>query len=310
MLRVEEKVKTLQYVILEKVKNQKKKETRTFERDHQQLESFKKMLLVNKGMCFCPVQLASISPNFSGADGMQGGYGRFATIYSYSLSDGVNRVNSFIQGPHTLAHVSVNYLMDHPLESVDRMKLYRKQIIHPQKVESILKEFNIDITKGKAEKYFKSYSRKYEEFQQFCDNPDAIFSKPNALLRELMEMHPMAVYGWKQNLCGENMVRRASKRSIQGKGEQYGAEIRLDRGWQPRGVLKRQMKKMPEWKNMREYLRLRLSIAIIEECLDNAVDQLMEYGKYTISDRDRGNKDLQASLPRAGDARNISTGFL
>lgn len=216
---------------------------------------------------------------------LQGGYGRFPTIYSYGFLNSNGTVNSANQGPHTLAHVSVNYLMDHPLKDANLLDLYASQVIPPEEVCGILDDLQIAYDKdGRAQKYVEDYNAKYNEFSMYMDNAAAMFEKPNALIRELMEMHPMAVYGWLTNIRQDASApaKRVSSKSIQGKGERYGEEIKLDKGWRPIGG-----NEIYE-EHMKEYLYLRLGMTVIESRLDEAVKTLMETGSYTITDADRG----------------------
>ena len=193
--------------------------------------------------------------------------------------------------------------MDHPLKSMETIDFYRRQVIDPDEVKTILKEFNINIEEDKVQRYLNSYRSKFSEWQEFCEDSGAIFKKPNALLRELMEMHPMTVYGWLTNLRGRG-VKGLSFASQRGKGERYGKVITLDRNWNPVRDNSEEMKNTPEWRNMEKYLRLRLSMTIIAKRLDDVVCKLMENGSYTITDEDLGI-DSQRAIPQAGDARDI-----
>lgn len=218
---------------------------------------------------------------------LQGGYGRFPTIYSYGFLKSGGTVSSVHQGPHTLAHVSVNYLMDHPVKAAEGnlMQLYDNQVISLEEMHVILKDLGIEIKEnGRAQAYVEAYAKKYMEWQAYKSNPMHIFQKPNALVRELMEMHPMAVYGWLTNIrrYTTDPAKKASLKSQMGKGERYGNEIKFDKNWRPVQV-------NPAYEyHMRQYLMRRLGMTIVGERLEQAVNSLMETGSYTITDADRG----------------------
>lgn len=213
---------------------------------------------------------------------MQGAYGRFPTIYSYGFMNSSGAVSSSNQGPHTLAHVSVSYLMDHPLPGRDVAGIYMSQVISPDEVMAILKSLGVE-DNIKAAKYIEDYQGKYEELQRYCTIAQYVLARPNALLRELMEMHPMAVYSWLTNIKTGN-VKRASLRNRSGKGETYGATIYLDKGWQSIQTPNKEQYVA----HMKEYLARRLSMSIIESRIPKVIEELMKEGSYTITDIDRG----------------------
>ena len=81
----------LQYMKEEKASKCRKK-IETCKRKYQQADTG--ILPVHTWRRSCPVQLASQSPKPTEEDGMQGGYGRYPTIYSYSITAVGNKVSS------------------------------------------------------------------------------------------------------------------------------------------------------------------------------------------------------------------------
>lgn len=198
-------------------------------------------------------------------------YGRYPTIYSYGMDTGSNRVSENKQGPHTLAHSSVDYLMDIAPTEYD----FSLQILSPQDVEQLLSRLYVYTeAELKSSKYMQDYFNKYNEFMEKKHQGKALY-------RELMEMHPMAVYGWLGNIkkgIAEQPI-PASKTSRKGKGERYGQTLYFDKQWA-------RMKNVGNEdilnKEMENYLRLRLSMGIKEDRIMNIINTLLTQGQYTI----------------------------
>lgn len=203
-----------------------------------------------------------------------GAYARFPTIYSYGLYKGGNKVDANKQGPHTLAHISVDYLMNVAPTEYN----FENQIPNPDEVFQIL--VNLGVIKdsmvdgdSKLEQYLYSYYNKYNSLEEEIQ-------KGKMLYRELMEMHPMATYAWRGNINKHIAANGtpASRRATAGEGERYGQTLSLDNGW--KGVGNTPDNIVEEMKN---YLALRLSMAVKEDKLENIIDNLIINGTYTIN---------------------------
>ena len=206
---------------------------------------------------------------------LAGTYGRYPTIYSYGRAEHTNKpLNE--QGPHTLAHISTDYLMDHVPDGYDFMQ----QIPDPYTVRNILDNLGVlsDDSK-KAYKYLDDYEKKYEKLEEFIAVENRIGTSPNAIMRELMEMHPMAVYGWQTNLK-EGTSAKTSGDNLKGKYERYGSIISVDNNWR-RGAGSSEV----YVHEMQQYLTMRLKMVLMDpEEIDDAVNKLMTHGKCNVAE--------------------------
>lgn len=203
-----------------------------------------------------------------------GAYLRYPTIYTYGKTKDTQKISADKdQGPHTLAHVSVDYLMTKAPDSYD----FYLQIPDPNVVYNILIELGVNMSENnKAQRYLYDYTSKYTNCISEKDRGAAI-------ARELMEMHPMAVYGWLSNIKEgpDHQGRSVSGTSLAGKGEKYGPELSLDSGWRI-GIAMRDLPSHPRTKQMAEYLRLRLSMAVDEQYIPDIVESLIVNGTYEL----------------------------
>lgn len=211
---------------------------------------------------------------------LTGLYNRFPTIYSYSMAASSQQINENLQGPHTLSHVSTDYLLDNMMEGYD----WRSQVPSPEEVETILCDIEVlDTTKTK--RYLEDYKKKYFDLFFLIEQG---LSKPTAILRELMEMHPMAVYSWRGNINKEAKGVAASKKSLMGKGELYGNKITVDKRWRPIGVNSESLSTHPMTIHMLNFLMLRLSMVIPNQENQRRIAlELLDKGEYIITDNDK-----------------------
>lgn len=211
---------------------------------------------------------------------LTGLYNRFPTIYSYSMATSSQKINENLQGPHTLSHVSTDYLLDNMRADYK----WESQVPSPEEVATILDEIGVRDTNKKA-RYLNDYNKKFINMHSLIQKG---LQKPTAILRELMEMHPMAVYSWRGNLNKDAKGVAASKNSLMGKGEIYGNKITVDRSWRPIGVDNQNLDQHPIAKHMLNFLMLRLSMVIPNpENQKRIAIELLQKGEYIITDNDK-----------------------
>lgn len=221
-----------------------------------------------------------ISPKANIDMALTGLYNRFPTIYSYSMVTSSQQINENSQGPHTLSHISTDYLLDNMITDSD----WRLQVPNPDTVKAILNEIGV-LETNKTKRYLEDYGKKYSNMHYLINEG---LKKPTAILRELMEMHPMAVYSWRGNLNKDAKGVAASKSSLMGKGEIYGNKITVDKRWQPIGISTDKLLTHPITKQMLIFLQLRLSMVIPNpEKQLRIAQELLQNGEYIITDEDK-----------------------
>ena len=203
-------------------------------------------------------------------------YNRYPTIYTYGMNTG-GQIDTNKQGPHTLSHVSINYLMDIAPTGYN----YAKQVLGMDDVVKILHDIGVLPKENeylKVDRYLAEYQGKLQNYQYEKE-------MGRTLVRELMEMHPMAVYGWVSNIKNyiRNKPRAVGHKALAGKGERYGETIFFDLNSKKMGSKTYRDNLNTQLKT---YLTLRLSMSVKSDRIESIVDTLFNEGEYTLQKED------------------------
>lgn len=195
-------------------------------------------------------------------------YDRYSTIYAYAYYKPENQLGE-IQGPHTLAHVSVNFLMKEAPSDYD----WWQQIPSFDELAEMLED-EMGLEGSKYERYKKDYISYYADLKNTGGQLN--LKDHGEQIRKLMEMHPMGTYGWISNMKKSGSAKSASKQSTQTKGEREGPKMFLDGNWKNtfRGYQN----------EMKAFLKMRLSMVVNNpELLEEKIAALMKCGQVTLS---------------------------
>lgn len=181
---------------------------------------------------------------------------RVSTLYTYTNTRSGNQLSSVPQGPHTLAHViTLRKLVDIKSQG-ELKKLFTKQVTSPKTVDNIL---STEVSKPKGDlthrlkRYKKDYTKYHVKaktmFAKKIDpdkNPDE-FIKSLHTVNKLLNMDPLATYGWKRG-------KPASKKAIKGKGEGKSNPLFSDVYDMPKGSSLRKLSEYPNFEQNKKDL--------------------------------------------------------